>query len=547
MSLNKIFYDIYLSMKNFFKKDSETYVPIEKVNVDNTTSRIIGDFGRWQLKISILMSLIKLPMAWYQLNIIFMAPPQQFWCAKPPAFEEYTDEEWRKISVPQIMEYPCLIFDPDILLIAPKMDRHVIPLVACQKFVYDKTFFQRTLTSDFGLVCTKRWYINMSQCVMMTGIVVGGIVFGSIADKYGRKKPLMLAIVIQATGSYLVSFAPYYWSFLVVWFILAFGCGGIAIISFVICMEVVSGRWRTYIPVLYQLPFGLGNVVLALFSYWLRDWRKIEFALATVSLIYLLYWFWLPESPRWLLAVGKYDEAVEVLKKIVVENKRNVGDIRAIVALLPKKKKNDKLHLQFSDLIKSKNMRRKTIILSLIWFFTGLSYFTFSQYLGLIGSSIFLLVSMSGIISIPGGLLCLFILAKLGRKTTLNLFQILATVCFFAIYIFPKEDVKKAGIRLFFAGLGFAAIAGTVPALYLYSGELFPTVGRNVGVGGVTTFARIASMIAPLLVHLDVYIPGLPLLLVILISAGQVLLVFPLPETKNKPLPDSLEEAEQFR
>lgn len=78
----------------------------------------------------------------------------------------------------------------------------------------------------------------MSQCVMMTGIVVGGIVFGSIADKYGRKKPLMLAIVIQATGSYLVSFAPYYWSFLVVWFILAFGCGGIAIISFVICMEV---------------------------------------------------------------------------------------------------------------------------------------------------------------------------------------------------------------------------------------------------------------------------------------------------------------------
>lgn len=88
---------------------------------------------------------------------------------------------------------------------------------------------------------------------------------------------------------------------------------------------------------------------------------------------------------------------------------------------------------------------------------------------------------------------------------------------------------------------------GTVPALYLYSGELFPTVGRNVGVGGVTTFARIASMIAPLLVHLDVYIPGLPLLLVILISAGQVLLVFPLPETKNKPLPDSLEEAEQFR
>jgi hypothetical protein len=46
------------------------------------------------------MALLKLPMAWYQLNIIFMAPPQDFWCEKPENFEKYSDEEWRKMCIP---------------------------------------------------------------------------------------------------------------------------------------------------------------------------------------------------------------------------------------------------------------------------------------------------------------------------------------------------------------------------------------------------------------------------------------------------------------
>ncbi|XP_068617437.1 organic cation transporter protein-like [Battus philenor] len=526
--------------------DIESYVPLQRLNVDNITSKIIGEFGRWQLKIAILMSLLKLPMAWYQLNIIFMAPPQDFWCAKPNSFQRYSDEEWRKICVPQIMEYPCLIFDPDILIIAPEMDKRFIPLVSCKNFVYDRTVFTRTLTSDYDFVCEKHWFIHMTQSLMMTGMVIGGIVFGAIADRYGRKKPLLLAILLQALGSYLVSVAPWIWLFFMSLFTLALGCGGISIISFVICMEVVSGKWRTYVPVLYQLPFGFGNIVLALLAYWLRDWRKLEFSLATISTTYLTYWFLIPESPRWLLATGKTEKAIKILKKIAKENNRNVSDITEILATLPTKNDNEKLNLQFMDFVKSKNMKRKTLLLSIIWFFTGLSFFTFSQYLGLIGSNIFLTVAISGIISIPGSILCLFNLAKFGRKTTLNVFQTIATCCFIVIFFVPKEDTANDNIRLIFAGVGFAAITGTIPALYLFSGELFPTVGRNVGVGGVTTFARAASMVAPFIIHLDILIPNLAVLLVIFVSAAQIFLVLPLPETKNHPLPDTLEEAENF-
>lgn len=60
-------------------------------------------------------------------------------------------------------EHPCLIFDPEILLIEPNIDRPLIPLVPCQKFIYDKSVFSRTITSDWNLVCSKHWLIHVSK------------------------------------------------------------------------------------------------------------------------------------------------------------------------------------------------------------------------------------------------------------------------------------------------------------------------------------------------------------------------------------------------
>lgn len=75
----------------------------------------------------------------------------------------------------------------------------------------------------------------------MWGILVGSVFFGALADKFGRKMPLMIAILIQAVASFLTSILPWFWAFLLTRFILALASGGIGIISFVICMEV-----RTY-------------------------------------------------------------------------------------------------------------------------------------------------------------------------------------------------------------------------------------------------------------------------------------------------------------
>lgn len=80
--------------------------------------------------------------------------------------------------------------------------------------------------------------------------------------------------------------------------------------------------------------------------------------------------------------------------------------------------------------------------------------------------------------------------------------------------------------------------------VYLYAGELFPTVVRNSGVGLSSTVARIGSMVAPFVATLSQSTPWLPPLafgIIPLIGAGLCII---LPDTRGKKLPDTLEEGE---
>lgn len=59
--------------------------------------------------------------------------------------------------------------------------------------------------------------------------------------------------------------------------------------SFVMCMEIVGGPWRTIVPILYQVPFGLGSSSMAGIAYLLRGWREFQVTLSTLSALYMVY------------------------------------------------------------------------------------------------------------------------------------------------------------------------------------------------------------------------------------------------------------------
>lgn len=79
-------------------------------------------------------------------------------------------------------------------------------------------------------------------------------------------------------------------------FLLAIFNGGTVVVSFVMCMEIVDGKYRTIVPILYQIPFGFGNTLMAIIAYYLRDWRLFQACLSILSALYIIYYWYLLEK-----------------------------------------------------------------------------------------------------------------------------------------------------------------------------------------------------------------------------------------------------------
>lgn len=311
--------------------------------------------------------------------------------------------------------------------------------------------------------------------------------------------------------------------------------------SFVLVMEIIGTEWRELVSVLYQVPFNLGHLTLPLFAYFLRDWHYLQFALSIPSIVLISYYWLVPESPRWLFTVGRIDESSAVLEKAAAFNSLPTESIKMDL-------EKHAVHTHgganvsrgnILDLVRTPNMRSKTLAMCFNWFVCGLSFFGVAQYIGQSEGDIFSNVATSAALEMPGTLLCIYTMRRFGRKLTLFGSNTLAGICMLSVALYPTAQVPLASVALIGMSISF-------PTIYLYAGELFPTVVRNVGIGTASMIARIGSMVAPFLVSTKTYSYVLPPIILGVIPIIGALLVLLLPETVGQPLPATIEDGENF-
>lgn len=80
-------------------------------------------------------------------------------------------------------------------------------------------------------------------------------------------------------------------------------------------MENIGKRYREVAGALCILPDGIAEASLALFAYYLPTWNNylLGFSVSCIFIVILICF--VPESPRWLISVGKIDEAVKILER----------------------------------------------------------------------------------------------------------------------------------------------------------------------------------------------------------------------------------------
>ncbi|NXN56727.1 S22A7 protein, partial [Rynchops niger] len=520
----------------------------------------IGGFGRFQILILFILCLprINLPMHFLLHNFLAATPSHR--CAIPhqEAFVNLTVEEVLLISIPREPDgtfRSCEMFSqPQFQLLLnsslqPENDSIIQP---CQHgWVYDRSQFTSTISTQWDLVCKQRGLNQATATFFFIGVTMGAVVFGYLSDRFGRKAMLLLSLVCSVVFGMLSAASVSYSMLAITRTLTGVALSGVSLIVLPLGMEWVDIQHRTVTGILTSIFWSIGNMLLAMVAYLVREWHWLLVAVTGPCLLSIVCLWWVPESARWLIANGKVKQAHGHLLRCARMNGRKdfavspeedtplIMHAQRIVLQWEYKKPGESY--SYISLFRTPVLRKISLCSGAVWFGVAFSYYGMSMNLTGFGLNMYLSQFVFGIIEIPAKMIMYVLVNRVGRRQSQAWALILTGLCIGANVIIPKSFTSLRSV-VAIIGKGFSEAAFTT--VFLYTSELYPTVLRQNGMGYTSFVARLGGALAPLVFLLDEVWRSLPEVTYcgVAVCCGSV--AFLLPETLNVRLPEGIEDIE---
>lgn len=220
-------------------------------------------------------------------------------------------------------------------------------------------------------------------------------------------------------------------------------------LNILLALELVGPNYRSFITVLTCMFYTFGLMMLAGITYLIRDWSQLALATSLPFCFYYSYWFFLPESPRWLLAKGKFEQATKILETLASVNGKELPTSfkqQLKQRILYRKSRSEESLIKspgLKELCGSPNLRLKTSLITLNWFVNETVYVGLSYYGPSLGSNQYLSFLLSSAVEIPSYIACWLVMDRWGRRWPLCLCMIIAGMCCIATVTFPSGNVYK--------------------------------------------------------------------------------------------------------
>ncbi|XP_037039783.1 organic cation transporter protein-like [Bradysia coprophila] len=489
----------------------------ENSNVDSDTdviSNYIGHYGWWQFFWTVLLGLCQCPSTFQIYAFVFQGYKHEYHCVRPEGMENITISQWRNLTK------PCEPIDLKLILSATEQtfnESEDFYAFDCGAYDFDGN---ENVIREWNLVCEREHLASVVEMCFLAGAAVGSIFSGWVSDRFGRRHTLMVLMLMQAIFGILVAFSTSLTMFMVLRIILGFASMGVTMVSFVLAVELVSGKWRTIIGVLDILPVAVSYILIAGIAYVVPQWRELQLVITVPWIVYLLAWYHLPESPRWLLDNGRIDELIKVINVAAKWNR---------IKLPPGYEKT--LHqpeqpvtVSLLELFRTKYCRT-TISMTVIWYSLILIYFGLTLHLAHLGGDIYITTIISGLLEAVSILLCIFVVLKLGLKINLVIYMVVAGAGCLAVNFLP--DGNYFGV-ITFAMIVKCSIGATNALIPTFTALQYPTTMRTLSVGIGNFAAGLALVTVPYLWLLEHVQKDLPMTLMGcfgLIGAGALILM----------------------
>lgn len=373
------------------------------------------------------------------------------------------------------------------------------------------------IAKEFNLSANEAsWVIS----IWLIGIMFGAVVFGYLADRFGRKRLFIATLLLYSTCTVITAFSTSYWFLMTFRFLTAIGVGAeyTAINSAI--SELVPSRQRGRVNSLIMNFWPLGAMLAALVNLYFINtldqsigWR-VGFAIGGIGALCIV---WMrrvmPESPRWLLAKGRRQEAIDTIVDIEAQAGQSVSFTSAEHLLTENSPEaaaeSRPVMPSFFAQVKELVTRYpgRTALGCMLDLSEAFGYYGIFAFLPLVvlpavdipDGQIPWFFLLGNVGALAGGLCGAMMIDRLGRKMTVPLFYCLAA--FGAVLMAPAAQTHSGSVVL--ASFMLANFFGTAAWTTAYPTftEIFPTRLRSTGIGLSVAVGRLGAIAsAPLLV-----------------------------------------------
>lgn len=366
------------------------------------------------------------------------------------------------------------------------------------------------------------WHLNSTQIGALIasgylGQVIGALFFGWFAEKYGRVRSASTTTALMSVMGLVCAFTGSFNTLFICRFIQGIGVGGEVPVAAAYINELSNARGRGRFFMLYELIFPIGLLAAAQIGAFVVPrfgWETMFFIGGVPGLLIVWAISRLPESPRWLIARGRYDEAERIIERIEASTPlRNApADTAAnsamhaeIVESLAAQRRADSLRKNRWTELFSPFYRRRTLIVWVLW---ATSYFVangLNNWLPSLYKTVYHMglqeslrtASLSNVLSTCMAVVCALCIDKVGRRNWATGTFVIAGCLLGALWL---HGAQTAGALMLLGSSAYGFIGTTTVLLYLYTPEVYPTRMRAVGTALATSWLRLASAAGPAVV-----------------------------------------------
>ena len=366
------------------------------------------------------------------------------------------------------------------------------------------------IKQDFTLSATMQGIVTS---MVLVGAVVGAACGGALTDRFGRKPIIVAMAALFALGSLLSGLALDVWLLMAARGILGIAIGIASMLTPLYLSEMAPADKRGAVVSLNQFCITVGILASFLVDFALADvagtWRWMLGLGAVPGLMLGVGMIFLPESPRWLAAQGRLDDAARVLRLM-----RGSASIDDEIAGLKRDIHQERDQGSFAAMFASPKARLPLIVgigLAVFQQITGINtviYYapTIFQQAGLASNSAAILATVGvGIVNVLMTIVALFLMDRAGRRKLLLVGLVVMAICLAGLAVaFSMGESKALGtvtaVALAAYVGGFAI--GLGPIFWLLIAEIFPLSYRGRGMS-VASMANWGSNLVVALLFLD--------------------------------------------